>query len=221
MREIIDFLTALAANNNREWFAAHKEEYRRAEAQFGELALGVIDGIAAFDESVRGLGLRDCTYRIYRDTRFSADKTPYKTNMGVFVAPHGKKAGYAGYYLHIEPSAESFLWAGSHMPAPEVLRSIREEIIDNGEAMERAIARSNGFELCRDRSLQRNPKGFPAGNKYDEWLRLLDFGIMKPLETRALLAPDLLPRVLEDFRSAAPLVAILNRAVTFAYEEMM
>lgn len=221
MREIIDFLTALAANNNREWFAAHKAEYRRAEAQFGKLALGVIDGIAAFDESVRGLGLRDCTYRIYRDTRFSADKTPYKTNMGVFVAPHGKKAGYAGYYLHIEPSAESFLWAGAHMPAPVVLRSIREEIIDNGEAMERAIARSNGFALCRDRSLQRNPKGFPAGNKYDEWLRLLDFGIMKPLETRALLAPDLLPRVLEDFRSAAPLVAILNRAVTFAYEEMM
>lgn len=221
MREIIDFLTALAANNNREWFAAHKAEYRRAEAQFGELALGVIDGIAAFDESVRGLGLRDCTYRIYRDTRFSADKTPYKTNMGVFVAPHGKKAGYAGYYLHIEPSAESFLWAGAHMPAPVVLRSIREEIIDNGEAMERAIARSNGFALCRDRSLQRNPKGFPAGNKYDEWLRLLDFGITKPLAPRDLLADDLLPRVLEDFRSAAPLVAILNRAVAFAYEEMM
>lgn len=221
MREIIDFLTALATNNNREWFAAHKDEYRRAEAQFGELALGVIDGIAAFDESVRGLGLRDCTYRIYRDTRFSADKTPYKTNMGVFVVPHGKKSGYAGYYLHIEPSAESFLWAGAHMPAPVVLRSIREEIIDNGEAMERAIARSNGFDLCRDRSLQRNPKGFPAGSKYDEWLRLLDFGIMKPLSPHDLLAADLLPRVLEDFRSATPLVAILNRAIAFAYEEMM
>ena len=176
MRSVVDFLSALASNNNREWFAAHKAEYRQAEAQFGEFALGVIDGIAAFDDSVRGLGLRDCTYRIYRDTRFSADKTPYKTNMGVFVAPHGKKAGYAGYYLHIEPSAESFLWAGSHMPSPVVLRSIREEIIDNGEAIERAIAGSHGFELCRDRSLQRNPKGFPAGNRYDEWLRPLDFG---------------------------------------------
>lgn len=221
MRSVVDFLSALASNNNREWFAAHKAEYRQAEAQFGEFALGVIDGIAAFDDSVRGLGLRDCTYRIYRDTRFSADKTPYKTNMGVFVAPHGKKAGYAGYYLHIEPSAESFLWAGSHMPSPVVLRSIREEIIDNGEAIERAIAGSHGFELCRDRSLQRNPKGFPTGNRYDEWLRLLDFGIMKPLDERTILAPDLLVRVLDDFRSTAPLVAILNRAVRYAYEEMM
>ena len=141
--------------------------------------------------------------------------------MGVFVAPHGKKAGYAGYYLHIEPSAESFLWAGSHMPSPVVLRSIREEIIDNGEAIERTIAQSNGFALCRDRSLKRNPKDFPAGNKYDEWLRLLDFGIMKPLDTRTILAPDFLPRVLTDFRSVAPLVAILNRAVQYAYEEMM
>ena len=220
MREILDFLSALAANNNREWFADHKAEYKRAEATFNEFALGIIDGIAAFDDSVRSLGLKDCTYRIYRDTRFSADKTPYKTNMGVFVAPHGKKAGYAGYYLHIEPSAESFLWAGAHMPSPVVLRSIREEIIDNGEAMEHAIAQSNGFALCRDRSLKRNPKDFPAGNKYDEWLRLLDFGIMKPLDTRTILAPDFQSRVLTDFRSAAPLVTILNRAVRYAYEEM-
>ena len=94
-------------------------------------------------------------------------------------------------------------------------------MLDNGEAIERAIAGSHGFELCRDRSLQRNPKGFPAGNRYDEWLRLLDFGIMKPLDERTILAPDLLVRVLDDFRSTAPLVAILNRAVRYAYEEMM
>lgn len=221
MQEILDFLSALAANNNREWFADHKAEYKRAEATFNDFALGIIDGIAAFDDSVRGLGLKDCTYRIYRDTRFSADKTPYKTNMGVCVAPHGKKAGYAGYYLHIEPSAESFLWAGAHMPSPVVLRSIREEIVDNGEAMERAIAQSNGFTLCHDRTLKRNPKDFPSGNKYDEWLRLLDFGITKPLDTRTILAPDFQSRVLDDFRSVAPLVAILNRAVQYAYEEMM
>lgn len=221
MQEILDFLSALAANNNREWFADHKAEYKQAEVTFNDFALGIIDGIAAFDDSVRGLGLKDCTYRIYRDTRFSTDKTPYKTNMGVFVAPHGKKAGYAGYYLHIEPSAESFLWAGAHMPSPVVLRSIREEIVDNGEAMERAIAQSNGFTLCHDRSLKRNPKDFPVGSKYDEWLRLLDFGIMKPLDTSTLLAPDFQSRVMTDFRSVAPLVAILNRAVQYAYEEMM
>lgn len=73
-----------------------------------------IDGIAAFDPSVRGLTVKDCTWRIYRDTRFSPDKTPYKTHMGAFVAPRGKKGGYSGYYFHVEPVWDERSWSQGH-----------------------------------------------------------------------------------------------------------
>ena len=222
MVELVEFLAELSENNNRECFAAHKEQYKAIEKRLKEFAAKLIGGVAAFDPSVADLTVADCTYRIYRDIRFSHDKSPYKTWSGVFIAPHGKKAGYAGYYIHLEPSG-CFLYAGSHCPTPEALRSIREEIIDNGDNMVKAVEESNGFTLIRSQSLKRNPKEFPSGHKYDELLRLKEFGIEKPLNPELLAAGDevLLHSVVEDLRSTYPLVEILNRAIHYAYEEMM
>lgn len=226
MREVLDFLRLLAENNNREWFAANKAMYRRAESVMTDFAAALIDGIGGFDASVRGLSVKDCTYRIYRDTRFSGDKSPYKTWMGVFVAPHGKKAGYAGYYFHAEPSrgthlGGSLLSAGLYMPEPAVLRSVREEIVDNGQGMLDAVAASAGFELSKENSLKRNPKDFPAGSGFDELLRLKDVYIQKRLSDSEMSSGDLLDRTLRDFRSAYDFISILNRAVRYAHEEMM
>lgn len=221
MVEYLNFLAQLSENNNREWFTAHKEQYKACDRRLKEFAAKLINGIAAFDPSVAGLTVADCTYRIYRDIRFSHDKSPYKTWSGVYVAPHGKKAGYAGYYVHFEPSG-CFIYAGSHCPEPVVLKSIREEILDNGDSMLAAIEASNGFTLYKGNSLKRTPKDFPMGHKHDELLRLKDFGIEKPLDT-ALLEDDnaLLESVLRDLKSTYPLVEILNRAINYAYEEMM
>ena len=221
MVEYLNFLAELSQNNNREWFAAHKEQYKACDRKLKEFAAKLINSIAAFDPSVAGLTVADCTYRIYRDVRFSLDKSPYKTWTGVYVAPHGKKAGYAGYYVHFEPSG-CFLHAGSHCPEPVVLKSIREEILDNGDNMLAAIEASNGFRLYRENCLKRTPKDFPTGHKHDELLRLKDFGIEKPLDP-ALLADDnaLLESVLCDLKSTYPLVEILNRAINYAYEEMI
>ena len=221
MVEIIDFLARLSQNNNREWFADHKPEYKALDKKLKEFAAKLINGIAAFDPSVAGLTVADCTYRIYRDIRFSHDKRPFKEWIGIFVAPHGKKGGYAGYYLHFDASG-CFLFAGSHCPEPVVLKSIREEILDNGDAMLAAVAASNGFTLIRDNSLKRTPKDFPTGHKHDELLRLKDFGIGKPIDIRQFDSNEaLLAAVLNDFQSTYTLVDILNRAVNYAYEEMM
>ena len=103
MKQVVEFLTLLHENNDKAWFDSHKEMYKRALSCFEEFTAKLIDGIAAFDPSVRGLTVKDCTWRIFRDTRFSPDKTPYKTHMGAFVAPRGKKGGYSGYYFHVEP----------------------------------------------------------------------------------------------------------------------
>lgn len=102
MKQVVEFLTLLHENNDKAWFDSHKEMYKRALSCFEVFTAKLIDGIAAFDPSVRGLTVKDCTWRIYRDTRFSPDKTPYKTHMGAFVAPRGKKGGYSGYYFHVE-----------------------------------------------------------------------------------------------------------------------
>ena len=138
MEDIIRFLEQLRRHNNREWFEANKLWYRDVKARFDGLVARLIDAIAAFDPSVAGLAVKDCTYRIYRDTRFSPNKEPYKTHFGAYFCPRGKKSGYAGYYFHVEPQGDGLigghlLSAGLYMPEPNVLKSVRDEIFDNGE----------------------------------------------------------------------------------------
>lgn len=218
MVEIVNFLAQVAQNNNREWFNDHKEQYRAFDAKLKGFAAALINGIAAFDPSVARLTVADCTYRIYRDIRFSHDKSPYKTWSGVFVAPHGKKGGYAGYYVHFE-AAGCFLYAGSHCPEPVALKSIREEIWDNGDELLTSIAKSNGFSLVRTNSLKRTPKDFPTNHKHDDLLRLKDFGVEKPLCLECYGTEEqLLAAILSDFQSIYPLVEQLNRAIEYAYE---
>ena len=115
MKAVVEFLRQLHAHNERAWFEAHRAEWLQLQERVRSFAEGLIEGIASFDPSVEGLTAKDCTYRIYRDVRFSRDKSPYKTWQGIYVAPHGKKAGYAGYYFHLEGAAEEGL-VGSHMP---------------------------------------------------------------------------------------------------------
>jgi len=226
MREVVDFLEALHDNNNREWFNANKSLYKKANDVFCDFTKQLIDGLSEFDESVRGLQAKDCVYRIYRDTRFSSDKTPYKTHFSAFVAPHGKKSGYGGYYVHIEPTEDgligsSMLAAGLVMPEPAVLRSIREEILDNGDEITDAVKRSNGFSVSIYNQLKRTPTGFPTGTPYDWMLRLKDACTEKKLSGKDILSEDFLQRTLDDFRSIKPYLDHINRAVQYAYEEMM
>ena len=89
---LFQFLKELIPNNNREWFKAHRELYDAAWAQFNVLVENVIAAIGEFDESISGLTPKDCIYRIYRDIRFSPDKTPYKGHFGAYMNQYGKKA---------------------------------------------------------------------------------------------------------------------------------
>ena len=217
---------ALHDTTNREWCDANRAEWKRVKTRFAGFTEQLIDGISAFDPSVRGLRVQDCTYRIARDTRFSPDKTPYKEYIGAYIAPGGKKSGYAGYYFHVEPDTGEgstyghMLAVGLYCPEPVVLRSVRDEIFDNGAEVERTIREADAFTLCRDNTLRRPPKGYPSGSAYDELLRLRELLLERRLTERELLDDGLLERTLEAFRQTQPFVALLNRAVQFAYEEM-
>ena len=133
MKEIITFLQELQHNNNREWFTANKARYVAAQTRFNSFVDELIGEICRFDDSVLGLTAKDCTYRIYRDVRFSADKSPYKTHMGAFICPGGKKSGYSGYYFHIGTGGDGYpyghmLATGDYCHDPKALQIIREDI---------------------------------------------------------------------------------------------
>lgn len=225
MQKVIDFLRNVRRNNNREWFEANRASYLEARSEFEAFAAKLLDGIALFDESVRGLTLKDCTYRFNRDTRFSPNKDPYKTHFGVYICSGGKKSGMAGYYFHIEPSGGDFaggylMSAGIYMPEPGVLKAIREEIFDRGDELTAniAMAETCGFTVDRSNSLKRTPAGYPTGSRWDDLLRLKDLYVEKFPGEDYILGEGLLERVLDDYRSTFGFVSQLNRSVVLARE---
>ena len=132
MKSVLEFLTDLAQNNNREWFAANKERYTDALAVFTQFSERFIAGIQQFDDSMPGITPKDCMWRIYRDTRFSKDKTPYKDHFGVYPCAGqpgkpqtlGKHSDRAGYYFHVQPGQCMFA-AGMWCPNPDLLNAVR------------------------------------------------------------------------------------------------
>ena len=106
---ILDYLTGLSANNNREWYHAHKSEHQTANAQFEELLQALILRIGEFDGSVLGRAPRELTFKMVRDTRFSHDKSPYNPAFRAHISSMGKLPVPVGYYLMIKPGGQSFL----------------------------------------------------------------------------------------------------------------
>lgn len=223
MKEVLSFLSELHDNNTREWFEANKARYREALAHHNSNVMRLVELIARFDPSIEGLTLNNCTYRIYRDTRFSKDKTPYKDFFSAFIVRGGKKSGYAGYYLHISPKGHtwgegSFLAAGNVAPEPRVLRSLREEIEDNAPLMAENIAQS-GFTLDTTNALKRTPRGYSVAPEYDYLIRQRELILSRPLNNEWFLQPDWIEKTAEAFSHTKPFVDQVNRATEYAYEE--
>ena len=225
MEKVIEFLTEVYYNNNRDWFEANKPRYKEAQAEFNAFSEKLIEGIAAFDPATRGLTLKDCTYRIYRDVRFSPDKRPYKTHMGVYVCPGGKKSGNAGYYFHMEPMGENgkpvyFMTTGLYMPEPKVLKSVRDEIFDNNKEFLATVEKAKGFRMNEDNKLKRTPVGYPAGSPMDEYLKLKDVCLEQFFDEKTVLRDDLADWAAKELKKSCPFNTLLNKAVQFAREEM-
>ena len=226
MKAIIHFLRQLQCNNNREWFNAHKEEFLKHQTRFHELVDEVIKEITVFDADVAGLTAKDCTYRIYRDVRFSSDKSPYKCHFGAFIAKGGKKAGNAGYYFHISTGGGEeypychMLAAGDYCYKPEVMKILREDIV-NGEGDFDAVVKQAdaSFTLDNDGALKRNPKGFPADAPYSEYIRLKYFCLTANPDDEFWEGEDLAKRIASKFATTKPFLDYINRAIAFEREE--
>lgn len=163
---VFEFLEELKFNNNRDWFIANKSRWDAVRADFLDFVDGIIPEIYGMDKTVGMQSAKDCMYRIYRDIRFSPDKTPYKTHLAAYIASGGvKQHGRPGYYIHIQDGCSS-IGGGIFMPSPELLYEIRSEIFYNTNAFKAIIGNPNFRkfypELWNIESLKKAPKGFPA-----------------------------------------------------------
>ena len=212
------FLRLLKQNNNREWYHANKNIYSEAKTEFEHVTEILIHEIAGIDQSIAGLTPKDCIFRIFRDVRFSKDKSPYKTNFGTFLAPGGRKAINAGYYLHIEPG-ESFIAGGIHIPPSPVLKAIREDIYEHTEEFKEIVQdvkEKANFDGFFGEKLSGAPRGFPKDLPDIELLKYKSYGLSKSFNDNEMTQRDMLQKIINDFKIIRPLIQFINEAIKHA-----
>lgn len=208
----LQFLKDLNKNNNREWFSENKDRYLAAKANVAEFVELLIEETGKFDAEIQKLDAKKTMFRIYRDTRFSLDKTPYKTNFGASLGM-GKGNRISGYYLHIEPQ-KSFLAGGVYHPESAVLKQIRAEIAANQEEF-LAILNQNEFRnnfrgLSVEDKLKRVPAGYDKDHPMAEFLKLKSFNVIHPISDEALMSETAASDFTKVFKSIKPLNDFLN-----------
>jgi len=213
--ETLNFLKELKENNYKEWFHAQKNRYAAVKTEMEQITNQLIAGIATFDEGVTGLNPKNCLFRINRDIRFSADKSPYKTNLGSFVVEGGKKSGLGGYYLHIEPGG-SFLGGGIHMPPSAALKAIRTEIYNFTDEFIEIVENEsfkNAFGGISGDKLKSAPQGFDKSFDYIDLLKYKSYTVFDTISDDEITNPSYLQKVLEHFKTMQPFIAFLNRGI--------
>jgi uncharacterized protein (TIGR02453 family) len=210
--DIPGFLEELKKNNNREWFQANKKWYEQCRADFELFITLLISEIGKFDRSIGSLKASDCLFRIYRDIRFSPDKTPYKTNFGAYIARGGRKSEFAGYYFHIEPG-NCMLAGGIYMPSKEILKAIREEIFHNPEDILAIIHNKEFrkvFPAITGEQLKTAPQGYPKDWEYIDLLKFKDYNLVRPFMVSDMKKKNFLEFVTETYRMMYPFNEYLN-----------
>ena len=210
------FLEALKENNNREWFSSNKQWYEQSKADFEELVTQIIQALSSFEPSMKYLEPQKCIFRIYRDTRFSLDKTPYKTHFGAVFTPPGLGKS-SGYYLHIDPK-ESFLTCGHYMLPSNQLKAVRKGIYDDYEIL-RLILDNKQFketigDFYRDDDmLQRVPNGFDKEHSAAEYLKLKHFYVQRNFTEKELFSEDFTKFATDIYKMMKPLNDFLNELI--------
>lgn len=212
----IEFLKALTIHNDREWFNENKSWYLEAKSDVEAVAGQILTNIQKFDPRLMGTDLNKCIFRIYRDVRFSKDKSPYKTHFGIYFAPGGKNSTAPGYYLHIEPG-ECMIGGGVWMPSPQELFALRQEIYYNWEEFKgitQQPAFKANFPMLDDTFKNvKAPKGFEPDFEGIDILKNKCFFYGHRLSDEELSAPDFSRKVDEMLQILLPFNQFLLRAL--------
>jgi len=213
MKELFDFLRELRENNDREWFKANKGRYEKLHKAHIGIVQELINRIGAFDPEIAGLDAKSCIYRLYRDIRFSNDKTPFKTHFGAYMTGYGGRTSpYGGYYLHLEPDG-SFLSGGVWCPDPKMLKKLRQDIYNNIEEFVGILENERfkqTFGSLEGDMLQRTPDGFPKDSPYDAILRHKYFVVSCNKPESFFMEDDWMEQAAADFKVLFPFNQFLN-----------
>lgn len=213
--ECVTFLRKLKKNNNREWFNVHKSEYE----DFVKLPMQSF--IASMKQSFLKIAPeidadpKHSMFRIYRDTRFSKNKLPYKTHVAAVFHPKGRWQGSAGFYVHIEPGAV-YAGGGIYMPDSNQLKLIRKSIDERSDEFLSIVESGTfkkKFKSLEGEKLQRAPLGFPVDHPMIEWLKYKSFFTGVELKEQECYSPEFVDRITKIYRDLLSLIRFLNEAL--------
>jgi uncharacterized protein (TIGR02453 family) len=211
------FLKKLAKNNNREWFEKNKPHFLELKTDFEEFASDLLKELIKFDESLGNLDPKKLVFRIYRDIRFSKDKTPYKTNMSAGFSSAGKGTGVPGYYVQIEPGNKSFIASGLYLPSAEYLTKIRQEIDYNGDQLVKILSekkfKKDFGKFWDEDKLKTMPKGYSKDHAHIELLKLKSFMVLHYFADAEVTDKKFLKNLASVMKTAKPLNDFLKEAI--------
>lgn len=218
IQELYDFLRKLDQNNNREWFAAHRDTYERLRNLWLADIDRLIAAMAKWEPRLASLTAKDAAYRIHRDTRFSLDKTPYKTYFSAAISPWGRKTNRAGYYIEIgfPKSYDQGLYGGLWCLESPMLKKMRHAIVDNIEEWQEIVTNPDmerEFPGWCSSSIKTIPKGWDRNHPQAEYLRMTNYGKYHPCTADFYLTPDWPERAAEIFSHLRPLIDFLNYSI--------
>lgn len=216
-QKTFQFLKDLKKHNNRDWFAKNRPRFEEANNEFKGFVGALIREVAKFDKTVSTLETKDCVFRIYRDVRFSKDKSPYKTHFGAHIIAGGKKSEgmRAGYYMHLSPG-DCFLAGGAHMPPSEWINAIRKEIHFNAKELKKIIAAKDFkkyFGKITGEKLSSVPRGYDKTHPEIELLKHKSFLAVHNMKESQVTSKQFLSHAANVFKAMKPFDTFLNQSL--------
>ena len=217
-KESLQFLDDLKKNNNRDWFQDNKKRYEIFKKDYHQLVSDFLDVMKPLDPSLELLEVKNCTFRINRDIRFSKDKSPYKAHLGVWMSTGAKGANRAGYYVHIEKGA-SFIAGGFYSPEAADLKKVRKEIAFFHEDLEAILADKNfkkefgSLDVNETNSLKSMPRGYEKDHPAIEFLKLKSFTATQKYDISEVTQKDFVSKMSKKLIALKPLNEFINRAL--------
>jgi uncharacterized protein (TIGR02453 family) len=218
-KDSLQFLEDLKINNNRDWFLENKKRYEIFKKDYYQLVSDFLDAMKPLDPTLELLEVKNCTFRINRDIRFSKDKSPYKDHLGIWISSGVKGWNRSGYYIHLAKSG-SFIAGGLYCPESEDLKKVRKEITYFHEDLEGILNDKNfkkefgDFDRNEKNVLKNPPRGYEKDHPAIELLKLKSFETTHKFDLEEVTKDDFVSKMSKKLILLKPLNDFINRALT-------
>ena len=214
----LEFLADLKNNNNREWFLANKTRYEKYKKDYHQFISDLLEIMTQGDSNLSNLQVKNCTFRINRDIRFSKDKSPYKTHMGIWMSVNSTIKNAPGYYVQID-NDNCFIAGGLYCPEASELKKIRKEIAFFYDELEEIISNKNFKKVFKDldrdpsQMLKTAPKDYEKDHPAIEYLKLKSVTASQKFDSEIIFEKNAASLIAAKLLALKPLNEFLNRAI--------